>query len=406
MVANERRIQEAGLGQMPERTVSRSYPAIAEALRERVMQIMEQWRAETMLEQPDLNRLSVKEFRDEIERILKVMADALESNDRSRWLGLAETAAIHGYDRFNLDYSLTDLMAEERTLRRVIVEQVEKHLDRALNSDEGVSLQTAIDFMLQQGVLAMAQEQKEALRAANESQVKYLSFFSHDLANNLMVIRLRLESVKKRLEASPDFKDCTEMLAAALDAIDHTAKGTRSMVEYQTLRKRRIRPALTRVNLRESVLVLVDVIESYANLRGVKFEVHVEPDVDIRTDPNLLALILQNLLNNAVKHARPEGGTVTIDATRPTSGRKSGWTISIADEGPGIPEETRKAIMDACEIGEGLGAPGLGLGMAIACQSAQLLKSHLEIESRPQGGTIFKFALPAMPADEVEENSS
>ena len=65
----------------PDQPAYRPFPEMAQALRSQSSRILEEWRGRTLFSMPELNELSVKEFQDDIARILSAMADALESND-------------------------------------------------------------------------------------------------------------------------------------------------------------------------------------------------------------------------------------------------------------------------------------------------------------------------------------
>ncbi|WP_066372833.1 DUF4153 domain-containing protein [Herbidospora mongoliensis] len=98
----------------------------------------------------------------------------------------------------------------------------------------------------------------------------------------------------------------------------------------------------------------------------------IEPGRHLTTaDPVLLAQVLANLLDNAVRHS-PPGGTVTLTSRASADGTLE---IEVADEGPGIPADDRQRVFERfsrLDAGRAADAGGAGLGLAIAKEIAEL----------------------------------
>lgn len=116
------------------------------------------------------------------------------------------------------------------------------------------------------------------------------------------------------------------------------------------------------------------------------------------TDPDRVRQVLGNLLSNAIKYTPPPG-RITIAVERVEGGRapRPGvWAaVHVTDTGPGIPLEHREAIFEEFRrLHEGTGAPGHGLGLAIARRVAELLGGALTVDGPPEGGSVFTLWLP------------
>jgi signal transduction histidine kinase len=394
----------------PDRPAYRPYPELAKAIRSQSERILDEWRGRTLFAMPDLGELTIKEFKNDIARILAAMADALESNDPPELRRLVQTAPAHGFHRFILDYDLVELFAEERILRRVIVARVEEALVRSCARDEAAALHAMIDIMLQQGVLALVQRQKEELRQVNEVKLKYLSFLSHDLSNNFFVITSSLQCLEQELAALPQMRESVELLGAALSTIRRTRDGMRRLLEHEQLRRSGAKAAPTQVRLCEVVAPVVTMAAGDANAKGLHIEAQIDPEATVNTDPDLLTIVLQNLVGNAVKHTFREsapGATVRVEAERRDDREQESWNISVCDEGPGIPAEQIDRLFNAFERlpqpGEtGIsGESGFGLGLAIAWQAARLLGTTIEVKTEPGHGSRFSIVVPAPRAISV-----
>jgi signal transduction histidine kinase len=97
--------------------------------------------------------------------------------------------------------------------------------------------------------------------------------------------------------------------------------------------------------------------------------------------------IVRILVENAIVHT-PPGTPVHVAAQSNGDSR-----VTVADEGPGVPEADRAELFDRFYRGASTKASGSGLGLAIARELAQLMGGRIELESEP-GKTAFSFVLP------------
>lgn len=121
-----------------------------------------------------------------------------------------------------------------------------------------------------------------------------------------------------------------------------------------------------------------------------------EPPEEIllaRMDAKLIVQVLINLVNNAIKYT-PAGSVIEI-----TAKKQEGWiVVSVADDGPGIPDEQKPHIFEMFYTGASQIADSrrsLGLGLAL-CRS--IITAHggrITVSDRSPSGTVFTFTLPA-----------
>jgi signal transduction histidine kinase len=110
------------------------------------------------------------------------------------------------------------------------------------------------------------------------------------------------------------------------------------------------------------------------------------------TDRTFLHAILSNLLANAIEFS-PAGGTVVLEARR----EGDVLTLSVDDQGPGVPEADLGAIFERfrqMETGLTRSHPGQGLGLAVVKALVDLLDGEIHAENRPGGGFRLCFTLP------------
>ena len=108
-------------------------------------------------------------------------------------------------------------------------------------------------------------------------------------------------------------------------------------------------------------------------------------EVLVRGNRGAIEAVIANLIDNALR-AEPEGGVVTI-------GVDDDATIAVIDHGPGVAEGDRRTIFEPFWR-KNEGAPGAGLGLAIAKELVAKLKGKIWVEDTPGGGATFKMSLP------------
>ncbi|MGW4320084.1 ATP-binding protein [Streptomyces sp. NPDC004684] len=127
-----------------------------------------------------------------------------------------------------------------------------------------------------------------------------------------------------------------------------------------------------------------------------RFLVRVEqPLPDLWADPDKIDQVLSNLIENAVRHGE---GTVTIDVTPAVSSRDgddaagAATSVTVSDEGPGIPEESMNRVFTRFWRGSKRG--GTGLGLYIVKGIVEAHGGTITVGRAPGGGAQFRFTLP------------
>ncbi|MEU0481087.1 DUF4153 domain-containing protein [Streptosporangium sp. NPDC006013] len=114
---------------------------------------------------------------------------------------------------------------------------------------------------------------------------------------------------------------------------------------------------------------------------GVAARCEVPEGLSVRADPDLLAQVLANLLDNAVRHS-PDGGTVVLAA----AARGEGVRLRVSDQGPGIAAEDRARAFERfsrLDAGRAADDGGAGLGLAITKEIVELHGGSIHVEDDP-----------------------
>ncbi|PLU73767.1 hybrid sensor histidine kinase/response regulator, partial [Sinorhizobium medicae] len=125
--------------------------------------------------------------------------------------------------------------------------------------------------------------------------------------------------------------------------------------------------------------------------RAKNIELVIMPtSLSVRSDPNLLRRLVQNLVSNAIKYTLR--GKVLVGVRR--QGQMA--TIEVLDSGIGIPSSKfRTVFKEFARLDEGARtASGLGLGLSIVDRISRVLNHPVALQSKPGKGTGFKVAVP------------
>ncbi|WP_347331048.1 response regulator [Marinimicrobium locisalis] len=138
---------------------------------------------------------------------------------------------------------------------------------------------------------------------------------------------------------------------------------------------------------------------AYGAERHIKLALNSEVSrQNVRVDDQRLKQVLANLLSNAIKFS-PDGVTVTVEA----SSTDTDITVSVTDQGPGIPEDFHQKIFQRfaqADSSDTRQKGGTGLGLAITQQLVTRMGGTIDFETTAGEGTRFFFSLPLITSAE------
>jgi signal transduction histidine kinase len=137
--------------------------------------------------------------------------------------------------------------------------------------------------------------------------------------------------------------------------------------------------------------------EHTGNDKEVTFEIDCDP-VQIRGDDIRLLLVMNNLMDNAIKFSEPKGLVKVVGVQSPDGGA----VITLEDQGGGIETEHMPHIFEPFYQAEPAITRqhgGMGLGLAIVRGLVDLHGGNVEVKTRPGAGSTFIVTLPAHPPE-------
>jgi signal transduction histidine kinase len=220
------------------------------------------------------------------------------------------------------------------------------------------------------------------------SEQAFLADISHEL-------RTPLTSIQGFAQAIVDGEAAGAAIEPAAKIIQREARRLMRMVEglLQVARLQSGTQDLSHERVETAALLATAraALEPQAQDAGVTFAFAASPDLPaVRGDPDKLAQLFLNLLDNAVKHS-PKGGKVQVDAMR-----EDGHAIvRVRDQGSGLPQGAETRLFRRFYRGENAQRDGAGLGLAIAQAIAEAHGGSITARNVDAGGAEFTVRLPS-----------
>jgi len=367
---------------------AKAYPELAAAVRARGASVLARWEASVKEVLPSADELTHTQLRNSLPDTLANLADALESRQASPTRALLVDSQEHGAMRFTQSYNLTELLIEFDVLRPILMEETALHMKRDVTLGEIIALNMGVDLASRRSVLCFVNYQKQELEHAVNAHAKYLSFMSHDVRGGLNAILLSTDVLHTELQDQPKFADALSDVATIKRNILETVSTMDRFLRAEQLRSGNVVARHVPVDLLKMANELATQFRPQAAAKGLTIGVEATDGTVVETDRDMVFTILQNLVGNAVKYTATGSVRVSIS---PGPGVK---TIGVSDTGPGIAPERLDQLFTPFVRGQTHGQAGVGLGLYIARQSAEVLRATLWAESKVGEGTTFYLRLP------------
>jgi len=370
---------------------AKAFPELASAVRARAGAVIRRWESAAREILPRADALTHEQLRDSLPATLERLAGALETTGPRPTAALLDESGEHGVDRAAQAYNLADLLVEFDLLRPILMEEAAVELGRDVTLGEIIALNMGVDLAARRSVLTFVQRQRADLEAGAKVQAKYLSFMSHDIRGGLNAILLSAEVLETELRDEPRFAQAMEDVDSIRRNILDTVAAMDRFLKAEQLRSGKVAAKRAVVDLRQLAAEVIMTARPQAAAKGLAVTLHGAESCVMETDRELVLTILQNLVGNAIKYTAK--GEVRVEVVgRPAP--ETGCAIEVLDTGPGIAPERIEGLFAPFVRGETHGQSGVGLGLYIARQAADVLGATLDARSTPGVGTTFTFYVP------------
>lgn len=222
------------------------------------------------------------------------------------------------------------------------------------------------------------------IKRSFEQLKRFTSDASHELRTPLTSIR-SVGEVALREDIEPQaYRDTIGSMLEEVDRLTHLVD---CLLVLSRADAGPLRLELSEVDLSELVREAASDLAVLAEEKSQTVSIEADEPVTASADRMILRHAVLNLLDNTIKYS-PENGEIRIAAR----GDPAGATISIRDNGPGIPAADRERIFDRfyrVERARSRGMGGVGLGLSIARWAVEAHGGRIELQSEPGKGSTF-----------------
>jgi PAS domain S-box-containing protein len=233
------------------------------------------------------------------------------------------------------------------------------------------------------------------LKNLNESKDRLFSLISHDLRNpfNSLLGFAEILTTEYDLLTREEIR---EYLNVINDSSKNLYGMTNNLLHYSRYQLGKYKYNPIEKNVKETIEYIIEAQKSHIKKKDILFINEIDDDLSFYADENLLNVVLDNIIGNAIKFSVP-GGTININTEEFSDEDGKKIRLVIKDAGTGITEEN----MERIEKKEMFSNPGTmrefgtGLGLFLSRDFTSMNKGELEIESEDGVGTTVLLTLPA-----------
>ncbi|MBU4221338.1 MAG: PAS domain-containing protein [Euryarchaeota archaeon] len=243
--------------------------------------------------------------------------------------------------------------------------------------------------------------ENERLAFANKSKSEFLANMSHELRTPLNSIIGFTELMRQKMAGDLNVKQ-ERYVENVLNSSKFLLNLINDILDLSKVEAGKIELIIERISVPVVISETVTLLKERASKNNVTLKKELDPELDfINADKQRIKQILFNLLNNAIKFSKKDGGVVSIR----TKKEGDNAIISVSDTGIGIREEDLGKLFKEFEqvnsdITRNYG--GTGLGLAISRKLVELHGGRIWVKSRFGEGTTFTFTLPIAKEGNVE----
>lgn len=236
------------------------------------------------------------------------------------------------------------------------------------------------------------------LQGLEKAKSKFVSVTTHQLRTPLSAIKWTLDLASKG-QLGPITPDQEKFLSKALMSTERVISIVNDLLKIDLIDENNEAYDFKFVDLNK---LIEEVSFEFANqvaTKQIKLDI-IKPKAslpNIELEPNKIRMVLENLLDNAIKYT-PRGGVVELKISdERLNSAEPTIVVSVTDSGIGIPpEETDKIFQKFFRATNAIKAEpdGSGLGLFLARDMIEKHKGSVWFKTEPGKGTVFSFSLP------------
>ena len=236
--------------------------------------------------------------------------------------------------------------------------------------------------------LAEIRRQRDDLMRVQLQKERLTAFVVHDLKNPLATMQLYANLIASTSGIDEDTREAT---TAIVEQCDRLSLLVMNLLDLSKADEGQLTPRRADFALAPLARSVAAALGAQATARKLRIVVDVPDDLRLSADEALLRRVMENLVDNALRHT-PKGGEVIVRATK----RADTDELRVEDTGPGIPEDLRERIFDPfVQLDPSANATRSGRGLGLAfCRAAVIAHGGTIRVDGTRAGASFLVTLP------------
>jgi len=303
-----------------------------------------------------------------------IVDDAVEQTQRWLAVFVVTVIATAGLVAWVLARSIVGPL--DRVAR--VAADLPNDLDQRAPVDEGPAEVRAVAVALNGTAERLSEILRRTQRVAADA--------SHHLRTPLTGVRLRLEAIEDVTD-QPEVADEARAATVEVDRLTHRIEQVLELAKGDAGSL-----PLEEQDLGAIVRQRADAATPVFSEAGIAIDVDAVDEALVRAPRGSMARIVDELLGNALQYAR-EHVIVGVDAS------PQAVVLTVADDGPGVPEGEREAVFERFRRGSAAAPGGTGLGLALVRETVASVRGEVQALVSREGGLLVRVELPRVARD-------
>jgi signal transduction histidine kinase len=207
---------------------------------------------------------------------------------------------------------------------------------------------------------------------------------AHDLKTPLTRLRNRCEEALRNARTEAHYRAALE---ATIEESDGLIRTFNALLMIARAESGQARENMSEFDAAEIVRGVGELYEPLADEKGLAIKIDASSPARVKGNRELVSQALANLLDNAIKYAKPEAvDGVNAEILISARGEGDRILLAVADHGPGIPRQDRGRVVERfVRLEQSRSEPGSGLGLSLASAVAHLHAGELRLEDNEPG---------------------
>jgi signal transduction histidine kinase len=260
--------------------------------------------------------------------------------------------------------------------RKIMAGDLSGRIPLAGSGDELDRLSESLNAML-----GRIEELMRALREVSDN-------IAHDLKTPLNRLRNRAEAALRDPGAPDTYRDG---LLKTIEEADELIKTFNALLLIARLEGGAVAESMSQADPAAIIADVAELYEPVAEEAGLALAVSAQQGLTLLANRELVSQAVANLVDNAIKYSKAEGGPPAADGARSAidvslQAAGDAIAITVADRGPGVaPQDRERALQRFVRLEKSRSLPGAGLGLSLVAAVARLHGGTIRLEDNAPG---------------------